>query len=184
MCLPDVKCVGRRVKSLRHNQDIVDNQAEIQLAQLIRNQRWACLATLHVGVPFASFVAYVPDEDFSGFLIHISRLAPHTGNLLAEPRATLAITEQDKGDEDPQTLARVSIQGGVIELMRNSSDYQRARAHYLRRLPYAEQLFTFEDFILFRLIPSQARYIAGFARTWNINPEQLRTIAVSTIVKE
>jgi len=155
----------------------MDSDGQKQLAQLINNHRWACLATLHEGAPYASFVAYVPDEDFSGFLIHVSCLAPHTQNLLADARATLAITEQDQGKGDPQTLMRVSIQGRVIGLERDSSDYQRARMLYLRRLPDAGQLFTFSDFILFRFIPLQIRFVAGFARTWDMSPEQLQSAA-------
>jgi len=155
----------------------MDKLAETQLVQLIRDQRWACLATLDNGVPYASYVAYVPDENLGGFLIHISRLAPHTQNLLTNARATLAITEPDKGYGDPQTLARVSIQGSAIELIRDSSDYQQARSRYTDRLPDSKQLFTFSDFILFRFLPSHARFVAGFARTWNLSPEQLCSIS-------
>lgn len=156
----------------------MDKSAEAQLAQLIRDQRWACLATLNAGAPYASFIAYVTEKDFNGFLIHISRLAPHTQNLLIDARATLAITAQDGGYGDPQTLARVSIQGRVIELVRDSFDYQQARTDYIHRLPDAEQLFTFSDFILFRFLPSHARFVAGFARTWDVTSEQLRAIAI------
>jgi len=155
----------------------MDQQAEVQLADLIGGQRWGCLATLDENRPYASYVAYVAEDDFSAFLIHISRLAPHTQNLLADSRAALAITEQDHASGDPQTLARVSIQGRVMAVGRDSPGYPQARTHYLQRLSTAEQLFTFSDFILFRLVPEQLRFVAGFARTWDITPEQLRAIA-------
>jgi hypothetical protein len=41
-------------------------------------------------------------------------------------------------------------------------------------LPAATQLFDFPDFTLFRFIPSEARYIGGFARAYTLTPEQLR----------
>jgi heme iron utilization protein len=44
----------------------------------------------------------------------------------------------------------------------------------LARLPNAEMLFTFPDFVLFRLTPSEARYIGGFARAYTLSPELLR----------
>lgn len=157
----------------------MDKQADEHLADLIYGQRWGCLATLDDDKPYASFVAYVPESDFEALLIHVSRLAPHTQNLLTNPCVTLAVTEQDQGKGDPQTLARVSIQGKVTEIGRNSSSYPEARSCYLRRLPTAEQLFTFSDFILFRLVPSRVRFVAGFARTWEISPEQFKSIAGS-----
>ncbi len=145
--------------------------------ELIHHQCWACLATVNEGKPYASFVAYVPETDFTAMLIHISQLAPHTQYLLLDARAALAISERDNGDTDPQTLARVSMQGRVEALERDTSAYQQARARYLARLPEAEQLFTFSDFIMFRFLPAQIRFVAGFARTWNISPGRLQTIA-------
>lgn len=63
----------------------IHDQAAV--ARLIRSQRWAALATLKQGAPFASLVAYAPEPDFSGFVLHLSRLAPHTQNLLGDPHA-------------------------------------------------------------------------------------------------
>lgn len=154
-------------------------QAEeyLHLARLIRANRWAALATLRESAPFASMVAYAPEADFSGFLLHLSRLAPHTRNLLADPQASLVISEPDTGGDDPQTLGRVNIQGTVIELTRGSSDYTDARVRYLERLPTAEQLFGFGDFMLFRLLPLDARYTGGFARAYTLSRAQLEAAA-------
>ncbi len=147
------------------------------LARLIRASRWAALATLHESAPFASMVAYAPEADFSGFLLHLSRLAPHTRNLLADPRASLVISEPDTGGDDPQTLARISVQGSVIELTRGSAEYRNARERYLEHLPEAEQLFGFGDFMLFRLLPADARYTGGFARAYTLSRAQLEATA-------
>lgn len=155
----------------------MERDEKIQLAQLIRGQRWAALATLHENAPFASMVAYAPEADFSGFLLHLSRLAPHTRNLLADPRASLVIGEPDTGGNDPQTLGRVSVQGTVIELTRGSTDYTDARERYLEHLPEAEQLFGFGDFMLFRLLPADARYTGGFARAYTLSRAQLEVAA-------
>ena len=52
-----------------------------------------------------------------------------------------------------------------------------ARACYLARLPAAAPLFDFPDFALFRFVPSEARYIGGFARAYTLTPEHLRQAA-------
>jgi heme oxygenase (biliverdin-IX-beta and delta-forming) len=156
----------------------MDYQSTKHLAQLIRGQRWGCLATLKDGNPHASFVAYVPEVDFSALLIHVSRLAPHTQNLLADSRAAFAITEQDQGNGDPQILARVSIQGRALEVGRDTQDYPQSRNRYLQTLSTAGQLFTFSDFILFRLVPEQVRFVAGFAQVWDLDSEHFKNIAI------
>jgi hypothetical protein len=152
--------------------------SELQiLAELIRSRRWAALATLRDGAPFASWVAYAAEPDLGGLLLHLSRLAPHTQHLLADPRASLAISAGEDGVADPQTLARVSIQGRVELIAPESEGYAAASACYLARLPAAEMLFSFPDFVLFRLRPEEARYVGGFARAFTLTGEQLRGAA-------
>ena len=151
----------------------------MRLRRLLLEQRWAALATLcDDGSPSVSFVAYVPEADFSGFLIHVSRLAAHTQYLFARSRAALGISAPDAGEGDPQLLARVTIQGEVSALLRGTPEYSTARSTYLARLPLAERLFGFEDFLLMRIRPEEARYVGGFARAFTLNGEQLRLSAV------
>ena len=154
----------------------MEAEQQINLARLIHRQRWAALATLRNGVAYASMVAYVPEADFSAFLLHLSRLAPHTRNLLDYPQASLVITEPDTGAGDPQTLQRVSLQGRVEPVPREAPKYAQARDHYLARLPDAEPRFGFEDFVLFRLVPELAHYVAGFGRTYTFGVERLRSL--------
>ncbi len=155
----------------------METHDQAAVARLIRSQRWAALATLKQGAPFASLVAYAPEPDFSGFVLHLSRLAPHTQNLLGDPNASLAISEPDVGGGDPQSLARITVQGVVEEVERNTARYDAARGLYLECLPGAEQLFSFSDFVLFRLVAEEARYIGGFARIYSLSADQLRAAA-------
>ena len=149
-----------------------------QVRQLLLTQRWAAVASLREdGGPAAAFVAYVPEPGFNGFLLHISRLAAHTRNLLQRPALALAISEPDTGRGDPQLLARITIQGSASVIPRGTPDYLESRECYLGKLPDAEQLFGFEDFVLVRLHPQEARYVGGFARAFHLTAEQLRQLA-------
>lgn len=146
-----------------------------RMADVIRSGRWAGLATLgKEGLPQASMVAYAVEVGFAGILLHLSRLAEHTGNLLERPRASLVISEPDPGHGDPQQLARVTLHGTVEPLARDSADYLRARERYLARLPDAEPLFGFGDFVLLRMVPIEARFVGGFARAYSFGPAELR----------
>jgi putative heme iron utilization protein len=147
------------------------------IATLIHSQRVAALGTLHDTRPFASMVAYAAEPDFAAILLHLSRLAPHTKHLLAQPQAALLIHERDDGRDDPQTLARITLLGAAVPIAAESAGYAAARERYLAWLPAAAPLFDFPDFVLFRFVPSEARYIGGFARAYTLTPAHLNQAA-------
>lgn len=149
-----------------------------KLARLLREGRWAALATHGDGAPLASMVAYACEPGFAGILMHISRLSAHTRNLLASPLASIVISEPDSDRvRNPQTLARVSIQGEARPLREDASGYAEARALYEKRFPDSSPLFGFKDFLLFRLVPREARFVAGFAMAYTVDAEELKKAA-------
>lgn len=148
-----------------------------QLGRLISGQRWAALATVdEKGRPLASMVAYVPEPGFTGILLHLSQLAAHTRHLMESPWASLAIAEADRGEGDPQTLARASIGGPIQAIPRDSEQYLKGKQQYLARLPDAEQLFGFGDFMLLRLQPRSVRFVGGFGRAFSFSGSDLVTL--------
>lgn len=155
-------------------------QEQQLMVDLIRSRRWAALATRGPDGPEASWVAYVPEADFSGFLLHLSTLSAHTRNLLADSRAGLAISEPERDGEDPQTLARVMIHGRVAIIAKDSADYRAAARRYQERLPDSPPRFEFGDFLLLRLAPARVRFVGGFARAYLFDEVALRTAAQRT----
>jgi putative heme iron utilization protein len=148
------------------------------LARLLREGRWAALATYGDGAPLASMAGYAFEPDSGGFLLHLSRLSAHTRNLLEFPFASIAISEPDAPSvRNPQTLARVSIQGEARPLTEDAPGYAKAKALYEGRFPASTPLFGFGDFLLFRFVPREARFVAGFARAYTIDAEKLREAA-------
>jgi putative heme iron utilization protein len=118
-------------------------------------------------------VAYACKPDFGGFLLLLSGLSQHTRNLLTSPAASFVISEPDTGAGNPQTLARVSIQGEATPITEDMPGYAEAKAVYKKRLPASSPLFGFGDFILFRLVPRDARFVAGFARAYTLSAQEL-----------
>lgn len=151
-----------------------ENSMLNRLLRLLRQRRWAALATRDVdGMPMASMVAYVPGDNAGSLYLHLSQLAAHTGNLLANGRAALVVSEDDTGSSDPQELARVTLQGQVVVIARDSEEYRQARERYVERLPAAEHLFDFPDFLLFRLDVDSARFVGGFAQARSFGSDEL-----------
>lgn len=146
-----------------------------RLAQLLREQRWACLGTQSSGGPYVSWIGFVAEDDFSGLIMHLSRLAKHTRNLDADPNISLALSEQDDGQGNPQELARLTLQGTVAAVSPVSPEYEQLKALYLSRLPDAEMMFQFSDFSLYRFELKSGRYVDGFASSHAVNAEKLKT---------
>lgn len=157
----------------------MDLQYQQLLARLIRTQRTAALGTLHEGAPLVSMVLYVPTADFSAFYIHISRLAQHTQAILRDPQVGLLIAEPDTGSQDPQTLARVSLQGTATEVLRTDAEDEAIRALYLQRFPTATMTLSLGDFAFFRIVPSRGRFVAGFGQIFNVTGTTLQAAALA-----
>jgi putative heme iron utilization protein len=139
-----------------------------ELKQLLRGERVAHLATLRGGAPMASMTLYLPEADFSAFYVHVSRLAWHTQDMAQDPRVALSIAQADDGRADPFTLKRVTIRGEATQIA------DGPREAWLARFP--EQAINFElaDFSFWRIVPRDARFVAGFGRIHNLSAAELR----------
>jgi len=144
------------------------------LRQLIHGRRTAALGTLHQGVPFVSMVPYAVARDGS-FILHVSRLATHTRDMLDNSEVSLLITESEASGKMPQALARVTVQGQAAMLDRDSEKHTDAREVYLSRFPDAAPLFEFSDFNIFVIKTISARVIAGFGQAVTITGEDFAT---------
>ncbi len=134
----------------------------------------AALGTLHEGAPFVSMVPAVPAPDGSGFLIHVSRLAQHTRDLVADARMSLLFTARLTEDQDPLALPRVTLQGAAEAIAADSGEYEQAAKAYLARFPQAEQTLGLGDFSFFRLRPARGRLVLGFGRALSLDAAQIQ----------
>jgi hypothetical protein len=156
----------------------INAEDQARLRRLLRETRWGALATARDGEPFASWVAFALEADGGGALLHLSRLARHARYLLVNPHASLSLSEPDvDAGADPQQLARVSLQGAVEAIVRDTDTYVRARERYLARLPAAAGNFEFADFDLYRLHFTDARYVPGFGRAHRLDSAALARLA-------
>ncbi|MFN8399041.1 MAG: pyridoxamine 5'-phosphate oxidase family protein [Anaerolineales bacterium] len=156
----------------------MDAQSEKVLAQVIREARIASLGTLHDEAPQVSMVAYIYAEDFSAFYIFVSRLAQHTVDMQKDNRVSLMICETDDARSDPQTLVRVSIRGKAEILQTGEPGYTPLKEQYIARFPESEKLFNLSDFSFWRISPRGGRYVAGFAKAFNITADTLQKAAL------
>ena len=140
-----------------------------QLAQLLRARKTAALGTLRAGAPFVSMVPYALAADGSGFIVHVSELAAHTKDMLADARVSLLVCEDEGAGKSPLALMRLTVQGEARRLTPDAAELPGLRAAYLARFPDAEPMFGFGDFSMFRIRPEAARFVAGFGQAHSLS---------------
>jgi putative heme iron utilization protein len=138
------------------------------MRQLLRRARTCSLSTLNRGdgTPYGS-LANIATDILGWPLILISRLAWHTQNLEADPRASVLVGEiPEKGDA--LVGPRVTVLGRFEQI-----DDPDLRRRYLARHPQAAMYADFPDFSFWRLIPTSIHGVAGFGRIETLAPDEV-----------
>jgi putative heme iron utilization protein len=135
--------------------------------KLLREARSGALATLMPGSgdPYCSLVNVASAPDGSPLML-LSRLALHTGNLLADPRISLMLDERKQGD--PLEGARVMLMGTAA-----ATDDADDRRRYLARQPEAASFAGFADFGFYHFVLKSAHLVAGFGRIVDLAPRDV-----------
>jgi putative heme iron utilization protein len=141
-----------------------------ELRALLRAERQGMLSTLslrHGGHPFGSVVPYALWESGEP-LLYLSRLAAHTQNLLADPRASVLIGDSASNEVQP---ARATVVGACRQL---PAEAQAAgRSAFAARHPQSQALLL-PDFTAFLLTVEEIRWVGGFAAAAWLAPHTLR----------
>ena len=146
------------------------------LRNLLATQQTAALGTLHDGEPYVSMVPYALLPDGQGFVIHVSRLAAHTQDMLSHPAVSLLVVAPQASGVPVQALARATIQGHAMQYADADPGRADAKRAYLSRFPQSAEMFAFSDFSLFLVVPRTVRFVGGFAQAATINAETLARI--------
>ena len=135
--------------------------------RLLRTIRSGALASLdaRTGHPFASLATVATDIDGSPLLL-MSTLSAHRTNIEADPRMSILLAEQGKGD--PLAHPRLTVAGRAVR-----NDGARVRMRFMARHPKAKLYAGFSDFAFFRLEVEGAHLNGGFARAMTLPPDRL-----------
>jgi len=148
------------------------------LIDLLHRCSDAALATHSVavpGYPFASALPFATDEHHRPILL-ISRLAEHTQNLAADPRASLLIHMPAKDGD----MARATVVGSVNPLEPDPLLVER----YLRYQSKAADFLQLGDFRFYQMEPMQVRIIGGFGQAAWLAGERLTDACPLTLAEE
>ena len=109
------------------------------------------------GYPFGSLAPFALTHEGRP-LIYVSRIAEHTRNLAADPRACLTVIEPTSGNR--QALGRTSLLGDAHEVP--AAEREAAAQRYFAFFPEQRQYEQFHDFSFWRIEPTRVRWIGGF----------------------
>ena len=155
------------------------NQARA-LRDVLETQQVAALGTLHEGEPYVSMVPFALLPGGRGLVVHVSRLAAHTRDMLAHPAVSLLVVAPQAPDVPAQALPRATVQGQARQCSDADPDHAEARRVYLSRFPQSADMFGFADFSLFVIVPRTVRFVGGFAQATTISAETLARIMSET----
>ena len=109
------------------------------------------------GFPFGSLAPFAMTHEGRP-LIYVSRIAEHTRNLAANPRACLTVIEATTGNR--QALGRTSLVGEAQEVP--AAEREAAAQRYFAFFPEQRAYEDFHDFEFWRIEPTRVRWIGGF----------------------
>lgn len=144
---------------------------------LLTSQRVLALGLIVDGGPLVSLLPYALADDFSTAYVHASQLARHYRALAQGGAFSALIHADDDPEQDALQVPRLTINGDVVEIERDTPAYEDAREVYVRRFPDSAVTFELADFSLFGLKFREGRFVQGFARTWNVSLDQFKQMA-------
>lgn len=153
--------------------------AEIQA--FIDSRRSLQLATLgEDSLPYASYAPFAGDED--SLYVILSDMALHGLNLIAEPRASVLIIEDEDAAAELFARRRVSYQIVAEELPVGAPEWHCGiECLEERHGERARQLSQLADFRLFRLRPTSGRYVKGFGKAYRLSGGKLAQTAIDPL---
>jgi putative heme iron utilization protein len=151
----------------------MDTATSRKLSELIHKERVAHLGTLRGGAPMVGMTLFMPMSDFSTFYVHVSRLAWHTQDMEKDPRVALSIAETDDDRPDPFTLMRVTIRGEAVRIPNEDASVPDLKMAWLGRFQEQAINFRLADFSFWKILPRDARFIAGFGKIHNLSAQEL-----------
>ena len=141
--------------------------------ELLLQRSFGVLSTISLdvpGYPFGSVAPYCFDENGQP-IIYISHIAQHTRNILADPRLSLTVVDEETDSDDVQARGRVTCIANGRQVRDPSGD-SGVSARYFRYFPASRQYEQTHDFTFFRLELLRVRFIGGFGQIFWLDPAE------------
>lgn len=127
-------------------------------------------------IPNASYAPFVLDES-KNIYIYVSGLSSHTQNLHALPRASVLFIEDESQTKQIFARRRLSFDCAATLVERDTELWNQIVDRFEGRFGDIIALFRdLPDFRIFKLTPSQGRFVIGFGAAYEVDPNNLNTL--------
>jgi heme iron utilization protein len=125
------------------------------------------------GLPNASYAPCVIDKA-RNIYIYVSGLASHTQNLQAVPKASILFIEDEQNSQQIFARKRLSYDCNASLIPSNDPEWTQVADQFEQRFgKMVELLRSLPDFRIFKLTPTQGRFVVGFGAAFAIDGEDL-----------
>ena len=161
-------------------QDIDLEVITADLREFLRGFQTLQLATAsRTGVAEASYAPFY--RSGRDFFIYVSELSAHTRNLGENRNVGVLLIEGEDEAKHPFARRRIAYRCTADEIPRGSQRFEATMDAMQERFgSFIGMLRKLGDFHLFRLVPGEGTYVAGFARTFRLVGECLDEVEAVT----
>ncbi|MDY7012067.1 MAG: pyridoxamine 5'-phosphate oxidase family protein [Cyanobacteriota bacterium] len=137
----------------------------------------AILATLGAdGRPHASYAPFVMDEA-KNIYIYVSGLAAHANNLLTNPRVSVFFAEDEAKTQQIFARRRLNYECVATLIDRGTPLWEAILDRFQNRFGQTVELLRdLTDFRLFRLTPTEGRFVIGFGSAYRLEGDNLERL--------
>ncbi len=155
----------------------MSHSAEEVLQQLLSTIHTIQISTITPdGLPNISYSPYIRDEQ-GAYYIFISQLASHTSDLLENPVVAILLTEDEKDTRQLFARTRVVYHCRVELVHSEEHSYEALLSLFSEKFGSVfSVLQELPDFLLFRLIPENGRFIKGFGQAYELEGKKLQEL--------
>jgi len=128
------------------------------------------------GRPLASQTPFAVDEQ-GAFLVLVSGLAEHGTTLRSAKSVNVRLMVDEAGLANPFARERLNFDCSVEMIAREGKDWAVAERLLANRFgKFIDTLVQLPDFTIFRLLPQEGRYVAGFGAAYRIVGNEIEQI--------
>ncbi len=156
------------------------NEVSTEAKEFLHQFKTLQLATADVnGLAVASYAPFALDEnDF--FIVYVSELSAHTANIQRGEPISVMLIEAEQDAEHIFARKRLTYTCNVEAIPRATSEFDKVMGLMQEKFgDFINFMKKLEDFHAFRLRPTHANYVRGFAQAYefaNADLEKVRHI--------
>lgn len=126
-------------------------------------------------IPLASYAPFVKFEN--DFFIYISKIAPHTKNILKHRISIMFL--QNQTCDDILTKKRITFLANTTEIRRDDVIFNKVMNIFIdksKNNQYMNIIAQMKDFILVKIEPISGRFVKGFGQAYQIKDNKITHI--------